>query len=136
MPERESDSPRPMTRPLKRHTKLALQIAGVVLTALGVIGVVLPVMPGVPLLILAAACFARSSPALENWLVTHPVLGPGIVAWRERGAISTRAKIFAIAMMAVSAFLLVQSTAPTLIKAFVLAALAGSSLFVSTRPNA
>ncbi|NNE41358.1 MAG: YbaN family protein [Marinicaulis sp.] len=136
MEDGELHSKNPATRPLNPHTKLALQIAGVVLTALGVIGIILPVMPGVPLLILAAACFARSSPRLEHWLVTHPVLGPGIVAWRENGAIPTRVKIFAIGMMAVSAFLLIQSDAPTMMKLVVLTALAGSSLFVGTRPNA
>ena len=71
-------------RPLSPHARFILQIIGIILVVIGIAGVILPVLPGVPLLIVAAACFARSSPKLEHWLVTHPTFGPGIVAWRER----------------------------------------------------
>jgi uncharacterized membrane protein YbaN (DUF454 family) len=61
------------------------------------IGVVLPLLPTVPLVILAAFCFARSSPRLEAWLTSHPSMGPHIIAWRSRGAISRRGKLAAAA---------------------------------------
>jgi uncharacterized protein len=48
---------------------------GWVMVALGVIGLVMPLMPGVVFLIVAAACFARSSPRLEAWLLAHPTFG-------------------------------------------------------------
>jgi uncharacterized membrane protein YbaN (DUF454 family) len=65
---------------------------GLLSVALGVAGIFLPLLPTVPFLILAAFCFARSNPRLESWLLDHPLHGPHIRLWRERGAISRRGK--------------------------------------------
>ena len=70
--------------------------------ALGAIGAVLPVVPTVPFVILAAYCFAHSSPKLEAWLLANPAFGPHIIAWREHGAISRRGKYAATAAFAIS----------------------------------
>ena len=121
---------------LSERWRFALMIIGVILVPLGIIGIILPVLPGVPILILAAACFARSSPRLERWLVSHPQFGPGIIAWRERGAIPTRAKILAIGMMGVSTSFVILSTAPVAIKGVVTPIICAAALFVGTRPNA
>ena len=67
---------------------------------LGLLGVVLPVLPTTPFLLLAAGCFARSSPRMHGWLLGHPVFGPPIRNWEENGAISRRAKRFAAGSMA------------------------------------
>ncbi|WP_207102799.1 YbaN family protein [Paracoccus shandongensis] len=74
--------------------------AGLIALALGIIGIALPVVPTVPFLLLAAAAFARSSPRLERRILNHPTYGPPVRAWRERGAISRLAKIWATAAMA------------------------------------
>jgi uncharacterized protein len=66
-------------------------VAGMMSLLLGGIGVLLPLLPTVPFVILAAFCFARGSPALEDWLVSHQRFGPHITAWRTRRAISERA---------------------------------------------
>ena len=66
--------------------------AGLLAVALGTVGIVLPLLPTVPFMILAAYCFARSSPALEARLLNHPKFGPHLFAWREKGAISRRGK--------------------------------------------
>lgn len=73
---------------------------GLVALALGLAGVVLPLVPTTPFMILAAACFAKSSPRLHNWLVSHPVFGPAIRDWRENRAINRRAKRLALTAMA------------------------------------
>lgn len=67
---------------------------------LGLLGVVLPVLPTTPFLLLAAGCFAKSSSRLHGWLVGHPVFGPPIRNWEENGAISRPAKRLAASSMA------------------------------------
>ena len=74
---------------------------GITALALGAIGAVLPIMPTVPFLLLAAFCFARSNPAWEKRILDHPHWGPQVKDWRERRAIRRPAKIAAIGAMAV-----------------------------------
>jgi len=74
---------------MKRQLYLA---AGLVSLALGGIGILLPLLPTVPFMILAAFCFANSSPRLESWLVEHHVFGGHIRNWRDRRAITRRGK--------------------------------------------
>lgn len=73
--------------------------AGMLFLGLGLLGVVLPVLPTTPFLLLAAACFARSSPRLHGWLLSHPMFGPPIRNWEENGAISRPAKRLAAGCM-------------------------------------
>ncbi|MEO9636159.1 MAG: YbaN family protein [Parasphingorhabdus sp.] len=77
-------------------------IAGLISLGLGGIGVILPLLPTVPFMILAAFCFANSSPRLEAWLVEHPVFGVHINNWRQRRAITRRGKWAATAAFAAS----------------------------------
>ena len=69
---------------------------GLAFTGLGIVGAVLPVLPTTPFLILAVACFARSSPRLERWLLEHRIFGPTLAQWRERGAIPFKVKLLAL----------------------------------------
>lgn len=101
----------------------------------GLVGVVLPLVPTVPFLLLAAFCFARSSERLHNWLITHPKLGPSITDWHERGAISARAKRMAtVSIVAVFAVSLAIGLRPSLlvIQAITLGCVL---LFIWSRPN-
>lgn len=76
---------------------------GIFAVALGAIGAVLPLMPTVPFLLLAVYCFARSNPQWERRILDHPTWGPQVRDWRERRAISRKAKTMAIGAMTVGA---------------------------------
>lgn len=87
------------TRPLWQ--RLLWVLAGCTSLSLGLIGIVLPLLPTTPFVLLAAFCFARGSARFEHWLLNHPRLGPPILAWRQEHALPLRAKQLAWSMMAV-----------------------------------
>ncbi len=103
-PESEpADSARPRSaRPDVHSSRLVrgFYIAGgVACVALGLAGVVLPVLPTTPFILLAAFCFARASPKLHQRLLDSPSFGPMIREWEEHRAIPWRTKLTAIALM-------------------------------------
>jgi len=108
---------------------------GVVAAALGLIGLVLPVMPTVPFMIVAAFAFGRGSPRLRRWTIEHRTFGPPVRRWEEDGAISRRHKAFAVVGMAGSMALGLFLGLPALALATQAACLGGASLFVLTRPD-
>jgi uncharacterized membrane protein YbaN (DUF454 family) len=69
---------------------------------LGILGLVLPVLPATPFVLLAAACFARASARFYNWLLNHQVFGATVREWRRHRSIPYRVKLWAIALMALS----------------------------------
>ncbi|MAY26680.1 MAG: DUF454 domain-containing protein [Polycyclovorans sp.] len=110
-------------------------VLGLISVALGMAGVVLPLLPTVPFMLLAAFCFSRSSERLHNWLVSHPRFGPAIVDWHERGAINPRVKrISTIAIVAVFVLSVMIGLKPLLL-AIQGAVLACVMLFIWTRPG-
>ena len=73
--------------------------AGIVATALGIVGAFLPVLPTTPFLLVAAACFARASPKLDRMLTESKTFGPTILEWRAHRSIPWRTKLVAIGLM-------------------------------------
>ena len=108
---------------------------GLVALALGMVGIVTPLLPTVPFLLLAAFCFARSSARLHAWLVTHPVFGPPIAAWQAHGAIGRRAKWLASgSILATFAISLALGLRPAIL-AVQAVTLAGVAVFIWSRPD-
>jgi len=82
--------------------KYSLILCGLLLVLIGLVGIIVPGLPTTIFLILAAACFAKSSPSLHQRLLEHPWFGPIIENWNNDKSIPRRAKQLAIAMIAVS----------------------------------
>lgn len=77
-------------------------MVGTAALALGVIGVFLPVLPTTPFLLLAAACYARASTRLYEWLLGQPSLGPIIAEWRRSRSLPPGVKTRALVMVAIT----------------------------------
>ena len=94
--------PRDIQPSRHRSVRYMLLAIGWLSVALGVIGIFLPVLPTTPFLLLAAACFVRSSRRFYLWLVTHPRLGPWIRDYLEGQGIPLKGKVYALVLMWVS----------------------------------
>lgn len=75
---------------------------GWIFFVLGIIGVLLPVMPTAPFILLAAGCWARSSRRFHFWLINHRFFGKYVRDWEDRRAVPHYAKWLATIMMAIS----------------------------------
>ncbi|MCA8938985.1 MAG: DUF454 family protein [Planctomycetes bacterium] len=80
---------------MKSAGRFLFVLIGLVALALAVLGALLPVLPTTPFALLAAACFARSSPRLHAWLLTLPAIGVAIRDWERGRVIRTRTKVAA-----------------------------------------
>ena len=115
--------------------KLLWLFAGLLSLAVGFAGVVLPLVPTVPLVLLAAFCFARSSERLHNWLLEHPKFGSAISDWSTNGAISFGGKRLATVSIAAVVLVSLVLTLPVKVLAIQVATLSGVLAFIWTRPN-
>lgn len=116
--------------------RLLWTLGGLVAVGTGFIGVFVPLLPTVPLMILGAFCFGRSSPRLHGWLVDHPVYGPHIRDWRARGAIRGPAKRVATGSIAVAFAISVLLGVRPVILAVQAGVLLGVLVFIWSRPTA
>lgn len=110
-------------------------LLGLISMGLALIGVVLPLLPTVPFLLLAAFFFSRSSERLHYWLISHRIFGPLISDWQASGIIRPRAKRLAtVSIVAVFAISLVIGLRPMLLglQATVLGCVL---IFIWSRPN-
>jgi len=76
-----------------------LIVAGALSLVLAVVGMVLPLLPTVPFLLLTAACWSRASPRWHRWLLSRPRLGPAIARWERERTVPRRAKLTAVVLI-------------------------------------
>ena len=90
-----------MKNPLSRHTyaRIFFVVAGCIAVIMGTIGVVVPGLPTTPFVLLASWCFYKSSPRLQAWLL-QSFLGKYIRDYKEKGGLTTRKRLYIIALMA------------------------------------
>ncbi|MCC6832092.1 MAG: YbaN family protein [Thermoleophilia bacterium] len=102
--------------------------------AIGLAGVVLPVLPTTPFILVAAFAADRGSPRLHAWLMDHRVFGPVIRDWRESRAVRRRAKVLATVMMLLAAVIMAFIAAPVLAAVATLV-MAAVGTWLWTRPE-
>jgi hypothetical protein len=81
---------------LRQHLLVA---AGVLALALGLLGVLLPGLPTTPFVLLAGACFAKSSPRMHRWLLNHRYLGRMVRDWEAHRSLPLRVKWVSTTLM-------------------------------------
>ena len=81
---------------------MLLKIAGLFFVALAFIGAFLPLLPTTPFLLVAAACFAKSSPRMHKMLLANKVFGPMIYHWEQSRSIPKRAKIVSLSSIVIA----------------------------------
>jgi uncharacterized membrane protein YbaN (DUF454 family) len=82
-----------------RFFKYLLIIAGTIFLGFGIIGIFLPILPTTPFLLLAAACYARSSKRFYNWLMNNRWFGTYIKNYREGRGVPLKVKVFTISLL-------------------------------------
>lgn len=95
-----------MSRPRKTYDSPVIRTLylgmGIMALVFAVLGALLPVLPTTPFVLLAAACFARGSPRLHDWLLANRYAGPIIREWEEHRSMPPGIKPWAFALMALS----------------------------------
>jgi len=106
-------------------------VLGWTFVGLGLVGLLVPVLPTVPFLIVAAYCFEKGSPRLHAWLLNHKRLGPPLRDWQESRVIRLRAKVLAtFCILSSLVYLVVFRDVHVLIKVLAAIIMLSANLFI------
>lgn len=125
-----------MRHPLRRvpaDVRLLWIVAGSLFLAVGVAGVMLPLLPGAVFLLLASFCYVRGSDRLHAWLVNHPVLGHHVRVMTGELAMPRRAKVVAIGAMWLGVTLSLVTTSSLPLQALMIALAVYGTWFIARR---
>lgn len=130
------DPQMPDPAPRNALRRLLWTLAGWIALVLGALGVVLPVLPTTPFVLLAAYFFGKGSPRLRAWLVEHRTFGPLIIDWEAHGAIPRPVKRLAVTVMALVFLASAIAGLGWLILTIQAICLSGAAIYILTRPDA
>ena len=116
------------------NTRFFWLLAGLAAVAIGAVGVVLPLLPTTPFLLVAAFAFARSSERLDGWLREHGTFGPLINNWHRDGSIDRKVKRVAIIVILMTPVITWLFGAPLWIIVCQIVVLSAAAVFILTRP--
>lgn len=113
---------------------MLLKITGILFVALAALGAVLPLLPTTPFLLVAATCFAKSSPRLYKMLLANKVFGPLIYHWQQSRSIPKRAKIISLTSIVLAATWSCYMMEALWLKLLVVALITGPFIFIWRLP--
>jgi len=121
---------------MRRLTPHVLVVCGWIALGLGVVGIVVPVLPTVPFVLLAAACFLRGSERWHTWLVSHPVYGPHIAGYLAGRGLRARTRVVALVTLWASVLFSVVILVPWLaVDVLLVLVAAGVSVYLVRLPT-
>lgn len=119
-----------------RLVKPLYYLLGWVCVLLGIAGIIMPILPTTPFLLVAVWAFSRASPALAAKIRNHPQAGPYIRDWEDHGVIPFRAKLLATAMMTAMAIaMFVWASLPLWFPVGMTLAMVLVGIYIWTRPS-
>ena len=84
---------------MSKWVRILLVTLGTLFVSIGILGIFLPILPTTPFLLLAAVCFARSSPRFYNWLLNNKWFGNYIRNYRNRKGLLLKQKAITIILL-------------------------------------
>jgi uncharacterized membrane protein YbaN (DUF454 family) len=116
--------------------RILFLLLGLLFVGLGLIGAFLPVLPTTPFMIVALACFARSSQRFHDWLFNHPLFGPPLQQWHHHRVIPPMVKAASVtAMMGSMIYVAAFSNAPWYLVTAMGLFIAFSAWFILSKPR-
>ena len=112
------------------------KILGFLFCSLAVLGAILPILPTTPFVLIAASCFAKSSPYLHQKLLDNRLFGPIIVNWQRHKSIPLKSKIIALSTMLVSVIWSCFLLTSVALQLMVILLVLGPAIFIWRLPNA
>ena len=120
----------------KTHKRLLI-LAGTVFTAIGIVGILIPVLPTTPFLLLAAACYLRGSEKFYHWLLSNKLFSFYIRNYIEGKGMPLKIKIFTLTLLwlsiGISIWIGTQNLAIRIILALVAAGVTVHIITIKTR---
>ncbi len=111
-------------------------IVGTFSLVLGAIGIVLPILPTTPFLLLSLACYLRSSTRMTHWMLNNKYFGKYIRNYREGKGIPLKTKILALTVLWTSIFFSIIFITPILIIQIILFVIAvGVTIHLTRLPT-
>lgn len=122
-----------MVKALRRPVLLG---TGWLCVALGIVGIIMPLFPTTPFLLVAVWAFSRSSPEMAEKIRSHRHAGKYVRDWEDHGVIPTGAKVFAVVMMtAMYGYLHFGTEAPVWMEIGTVLVMAAAAAFILSRPG-